>query len=87
MGNKIHSRRGRLAQWLSVRFVISLRQGTAVRISPKDLSFQTRFAKRNLCLAEFPTSDGTINYATYRKEAVATSLLSEWERSPNKSTL
>ena len=35
----------------------------------------------------FQLSDGTINHATYRKEAVATSLLSERERSPNKSTL
>ena len=73
--------RGRLAQWLSVRFIISLRQGTAVRISTKDLSFQTRFNRKTQLL------DGTINHATYRKEAVATSLLSERERSPNKSTL
>ena len=40
--------RGRLAQWLSVRFVKFVLQGTAVRILPKDFTFQSliHFAKR-----------------------------------------
>ena len=40
--------RGQLAQWLSVHFVKFVLQGTAVRISPKDFTFQSRiyFAKR-----------------------------------------
>ena len=74
--------RGRLAQWLSVRFVKFVLQGTAVRISLKDFTFQSRiyFAERidgNLQLSDVLHRISQ----PIEQTAVATIFTSEEERS------